>query len=112
MRQLANIGVGIRSNLHLSTLKPIGAELGTPGAVSPDSDRKGPRENIHLRGLIHKDIRPENMLVALEPTGHAGLHVSGTDGHMNRSIDIRKRLYSLGVTLIVQFRRLQAGEPA
>src|SRR5580704_6523143 len=28
--------------------------------------------HVHERGLIHKDVRPENVLVALEPTDDAG----------------------------------------
>src|SRR6478672_2425801 len=86
----------------------------------------GALRHVHERGLIHKDIKPENILVESASSGvwltgfgiasrlprerqapEPPEMIAGTlaymapeqTGRMNRSIDARADLYSLGVTL-------------
>src|SRR5215510_6682739 len=60
---------------------------------------------LHQRGLVHKDIKPANILVngatgevRLTGFGIASRLAPEQTGRMNRSIDSRSDLYALGVT--------------
>jgi signal transduction histidine kinase/tetratricopeptide (TPR) repeat protein/tRNA A-37 threonylcarbamoyl transferase component Bud32 len=73
---------------------------------------------LHVRGLVHADVKPSNILVEPDGSGHAylsdfglarptegALGVSGTPAYVapecieGQAADVRSDLYSLGVTL-------------